>query len=136
MVYPERRPFFLENASIFTMPEELFFSRRIVDPQFGAKLTGSIGRWSVGALVADDRAPGEILMPGETGHGDRAMDAVFRVEREFAHQSHVGCFSANEIWMTRGIASVPSIFAILRRTTGCSPARRQPPSRTLAWAVI
>jgi hypothetical protein len=92
VVYPERRPFFLENASIFTMPEELFFSRRIVEPQFGAKLTGSIDRWSVGALVADDRAPGEILMPGEIGHGDRAIDAVFRVEREFAHQSHVGLF--------------------------------------------
>ena len=92
VVYPERRPFFLENASIFTMPEELFFSRRIVEPQFGAKLTGSIGRWSVGALAADDRAPGEVLVQGQTGHGDRAVDAVFRTEREFAHQSHVGLF--------------------------------------------
>jgi len=25
VIFPERRPFFLENASIFTMPEELFF---------------------------------------------------------------------------------------------------------------
>ncbi len=92
VVYPERRPFFIENASIFTMPEELFFSRRIVDPQFGAKLTGSIGRWGMGTLVADDRAPGEVLLQGETGHGDRAVDAVFRAEREFSHQSHVGLF--------------------------------------------
>src|SRR5436305_7406318 len=30
VVFPERRPFFLENASICTMPEQLFFSRRIV----------------------------------------------------------------------------------------------------------
>ncbi len=92
VVYPERRPFFLENASIFSMPEDLFFSRRIVDPQFGAKLTGSLGRWGMGALVADDRAPGEVLLQGQTGHGDRAIDAVFRTEREFAHQSHVGLF--------------------------------------------
>lgn len=92
VVYPERRPFFLENASIFTMPEELFFSRRIVDPQFGAKLTGSVGRWSLGALAADDRAPGEVLLQGQTGHGDRAFDSVARVEREFGHQSHVGLF--------------------------------------------
>lgn len=92
VVYPERRPFFLENASIFTMPEQLFFSRRIVDPQFGAKLTGSIGRWGLGALAADDRAPGEVLDQGVTGHGDRAIDGVFRAEREFGRQSHAGLF--------------------------------------------
>jgi hypothetical protein len=92
VIFPERRPFFLENASIFTMPEQLFFSRRIVNPQFGMKLTGSLGRWSLGAIAADDRAPGEVLAQGETGHGDRAVDGVFRIEREFGHQSHVGLF--------------------------------------------
>lgn len=92
VIFPERRPFFLENASIFATPEWLFFSRRIVDPQFGVKLTGSMGRWSVGALAADDRAPGEVLAQGQTGHGDRAFNAVFRGEREFDHQSHVGLF--------------------------------------------
>jgi len=101
VIYPERRPFFLENASIFTMPEQLFFSRRIVDPQFGAKLTGSLGRWSVGALAADDRAPGEVLAQGVTGHGDRAVDAVGRVEKEFGHQSHVGLFLSNTTFQSR-----------------------------------
>lgn len=90
VIYPERRPFFLENASVFSTPEQLFFSRRIVDPQFGAKLTGALGRWNLGALASDDRAPGEVLAQGVTGHGDRAVDAVFRGEREFDHQSHVG----------------------------------------------
>lgn len=92
VIFPERRPFFLENASIFSMPEMLFFSRRIVDPQFGAKMTGAMGRWSLGALASDDRAPGEVLAQGVTGHGDRAAAAVFRGEREFGHQSHVGLF--------------------------------------------
>jgi hypothetical protein len=95
VIYPERRPFFLENASIFSMPEELFFSRRIVDPQFGAKLTGSVGRWSLGALASDDRAPGEVLLQGQTGHDDRAKDAVLRAEREFGHQSHAALFLSN-----------------------------------------
>jgi len=92
VVYPERRPFFLENASIFVMPEQLFFSRRIVNPQFGVKLTGSVGRWSLGTLASDDRAPGEVLAQGQVGRGDRAMDGIFRIEREFGHQSHVGLF--------------------------------------------
>lgn len=95
VIFPERRPFFLENASIFLTPEQLFFSRRIVDPQFGVKLTGSIGRWGIGGLITDDRAPGEVLAQGVTGHGERALDSVFRVEREFGHQSHIGLFLSN-----------------------------------------
>ena len=46
----------------------------------------------MGAIASDDRAPGEVLAQGQTGHGDRAVDGVFRVEREFGHQSHVGPF--------------------------------------------
>ena len=61
VVYPEKRPFFLDNANYFATPEQLFFSRRIADPRFGARLTGRIGNWTVGALVASDRAPGELL---------------------------------------------------------------------------
>lgn len=101
VIYPERRPFFLENASIFSTQEQLFFSRRIVNPQFGAKLTGSTGRWGVGALVADDRAPGEVLVQGQSGKGQRAWDGVFRVEREFAQQSHVGLFLSDSLFNSR-----------------------------------
>lgn len=108
VVYPERRPFFIENASIFTTPEELFFSRRIVDPQFGVKLTGSVGRWGLGALAADDRAPGEVLVQGQTGHGKRAYDQVFRVERELGRMSHIGLFLSNSTFDSRSnrVASI------------------------------
>ena len=30
--FPEKRPFFMDNAGYFVTPEQLFFSRRIVDP--------------------------------------------------------------------------------------------------------
>ncbi len=59
--FPEKRPFFLENASYFATPINLFFTRRIANPQFGARLTGRLGRFSIGALAADDRAPGLIV---------------------------------------------------------------------------
>ena len=49
--FPEKRPFFLENASYFQTPENLFFSRRIGDPLGGARLTGRLGRWSIGLLA-------------------------------------------------------------------------------------
>src|SRR5262245_26585129 len=51
--YPEKRPFFMENAGFFQTPETLFYSRRIADPLAGGRLTGKTGPWAVGALIAD-----------------------------------------------------------------------------------
>ena len=34
LIYPEKRPFFLENSGFFVTPENLFFSRRIIDPDY------------------------------------------------------------------------------------------------------
>src|SRR5436309_1681915 len=46
--YPEKRPFFIENAGYFQTPVNLFFSRRIADPGTGVRLTGKAGRCAVG----------------------------------------------------------------------------------------
>ena len=45
--FPEKRPFFLENSGYFETPINLVFTRRIVDPTFGLRLTGKLGhgRW-------------------------------------------------------------------------------------------
>jgi hypothetical protein len=90
--FPEKRPFFLENAGYFTSPETLFFSRRIVDPEFGARLTGKLGRWNLGFLGIDDRAAGSDLAEDDPAHNDRAVIGVARVQREFGTQSNVGFF--------------------------------------------
>ncbi len=68
LFFPEKRPFFLENASTFQFgnPQQidLFFSRRIglsptalpIDIRGGGRLSGKIGGWNVGVLniQADD----------------------------------------------------------------------------------
>jgi hypothetical protein len=90
--FPEKRPFFIENASFFQTPVNLFFTRRIVDPQFGTRLTGKAGRWALGAMLIDDRAPGRLVSPGDPLRGERAAVGVVRVQREFAAQSTVGLF--------------------------------------------
>ncbi|HEX2993287.1 MAG TPA: DUF5916 domain-containing protein, partial [Anaerolineales bacterium] len=95
VVYPEQRPFFTENAALFNLPEQLFFSRRIVDPQFGAKIGGRAGRWSLGFLVADDRAPGKLVATSDPSYEARALDEALRVQYDFDRQSYVGFAAIN-----------------------------------------
>ncbi|HZQ21542.1 MAG TPA: DUF5916 domain-containing protein [Terriglobales bacterium] len=86
--FPEKRPFFTEGAGFFQTPENLFFSRHVVDPQFGMRMTGKVGRWAMGLLTADDRAP--ALSDPELA--DRAKIGVFRLQRELGKESMFGVF--------------------------------------------
>jgi hypothetical protein len=88
--FPEKRPFFLENAGYFNTPINLLFTRRIADPQFGARLTGKRGPYSLGVLLADDEAPGKRVLPGDPLFGQRAKVGVFRLQREIFGQSSLG----------------------------------------------
>jgi hypothetical protein len=91
--FPERRPFFIENAGFFQTPIPLFFSRRIAEPQFGTRLTGKVGRWVLGGLVIDDRGPGRGRLASDPLSGERAGIGVVHVQREFGGtQSKIGFF--------------------------------------------
>ena len=98
--YPERRPFFMENASYFTTPENLFFSRRIVDPEYGARLTGKLGRWGIGVLATDDRAPGQDVAPDRPLYGSRATDGVLSLQRDLFKDSHIRLFASDSEFST------------------------------------
>jgi hypothetical protein len=88
--FPERRPFFRENADVFETPTNLFFSRRIADPSAGVKLTGKQGRHTIGLVVADDEAPGKQAAVGDPLHGESAMNGVLRLSRDISDQSKIG----------------------------------------------
>ena len=88
--FPEKRPFFLENASFFQTPINLVFTRNIADPQFGVRLTGKAGPYALGALIIDDQAPGKTVPAPDPRFGDRASFGIFRVNRDVGRQSNLG----------------------------------------------
>jgi len=95
LFYPEKRPFFTENSSYFDVPmvvpnQHFLFTRRISHPDFGARLTGKLGHYSVGALFADDRSPGESVPPSDRLAGKRAYFDVFRMTRDLPSHSNIG----------------------------------------------
>lgn len=95
--FPEKRPFFLENSNFFSdtnigvyQLSRILFTRRIIEPSFGARLTGKQGPWNLGFFLADDRSPGLIVPENSPLRGTRAYFAVGRVSHDIGEQSSVG----------------------------------------------
>ena len=95
--FPEKRPFFLENSNFFSdtnigvyQTSKILFTRRIIEPSFGARLTGKEGPWNLGFFLADDRSPGLEVPDNSPLSGTRAYFAVGRVSHDIGDQSSVG----------------------------------------------
>ncbi|MCU0620472.1 MAG: carbohydrate binding family 9 domain-containing protein [Gemmatimonadales bacterium] len=54
---PEQREFFLEGIDLFATPNQLVYTRQVVDPFVGAKFTGKVGRTGLAWLGALDQSP-------------------------------------------------------------------------------
>jgi hypothetical protein len=100
--FPEKRPFFIENADFFRTPIDLFFTRQIVNPSYGARLTGKIGHYSLGLLTADDRAPGLTVAPSDRLAGSRQYFTIARVTRDLWNQSSIGAIYTDEEYPAAG----------------------------------
>jgi len=89
--FPELRPFFLENANFFTTPSPiaLLYTRNIVHPEFGARLTGKLDHTNIGLLAIDDREPGETVSPGDPLYKERAFIGVGRVSQDLGKGSSI-----------------------------------------------
>jgi len=59
-------------------------------PDFGTRLTGRLGRWSVGILAADDRAAGDRAPSSSDQTGKDTYVGVARILRDFGRDSNVG----------------------------------------------
>jgi len=103
--FPEKRPFFQENASYFQTPLNLVFTRRIVDPLYGARLTGKVGQWAIGSFIANDRAPGQSVISTDPLSGNNAYFGVLRVNREIGRGTSVGF-----IFTDRELKTAPHTF--------------------------
>jgi hypothetical protein len=94
--FPELRPFFLENANYFITPINLIYTRSIVHPEYGIRVTGKIDHTNVGLFVTDDRQPGQAVAPGDPLYGKHATVAVGRVSEDVGKGSSVGAIYTDE----------------------------------------
>ena len=90
--FPELRPFFLEGQEIYDIPGPvtLVHTRTIVDPRFGAKLSGKTGRTTFSLLVADDAAPGKVDDPADPAFEQSAQSVIARAKFDLYPRSYLG----------------------------------------------
>ncbi|OQX95730.1 hypothetical protein B6I21_03935 [candidate division KSB1 bacterium 4572_119] len=96
--YSEKRPFFMEGMDIFDfniishgMLMTPVHTRRIVDPEWGSKITGSLGSTSFGILAAGDEFPGyEWEDEKNPNEGKNANFGIARVKYSVGRDNYIG----------------------------------------------
>jgi hypothetical protein len=84
LFYPEKRPFFLDGLELFDTPNQLIYTRQIVEPVGGVKLTGRLSGVNAAAMLVqddDDQSYDDSRNP---------LFGVVRLRREFGRAYTLG----------------------------------------------
>src|SRR2546426_1775295 len=84
LFFPEKRPFFLEGSELFQVPQNLIYTRRIVQPVAAVKLTGNTHGTDIGVLSAVDQ------QFASASGADNPIYNIVRAQRSLGHGSRVG----------------------------------------------
>jgi hypothetical protein len=101
LFFSEKRPFFMEGMGLFNIARgggnmrTAVHTRRIVDPIFGAKLTGTAGRTSFGVLSAADDHPGDIGDRGEEFADRNKLFTIGRATYALRRSDYIGAIVAD-----------------------------------------
>ena len=90
LFYPEKRPFFVEGADRFNVPNTLVYTRTIVQPDAAVKLTGKLGRADFATLSAIDQSGGGTA-------SEHPLVDVVRVQQSFQDQSFAGLLYSDRV---------------------------------------
>jgi hypothetical protein len=94
--YKEKRPFFLEGQEWFSHPlDGIIYTRTMVTPLYGARVTSEVDQWTMAAMHVWDRQPSASINEGggwtEEDLQDRdAIETVARVRRAVGKDGMLG----------------------------------------------
>ncbi len=102
LFFPETRPFFLEGADIFGSPTNLIFTRTVVDPVAGMKLSGKAGPNAIGLFLTRDEVNNLVFPAAQGSRGvlldDQQVSAgVGRIRRDIGASSSLGALATGRV---------------------------------------
>jgi len=89
--FQEKRPFFLDGIEQFSTPNNLIYTRRIVQPVVAAKLTGKAFGTDLAVLSAVDDPLGSV------SGDDNPIYNILRIQRDVGTQSRVGVVYTDKV---------------------------------------
>jgi hypothetical protein len=97
--YAEKRPLFLEGSDFFATPLQTVYTRTVVDPSWGAKVTGKLAGSAVGLFVTRDDHP-NLIFPSNLSSDGAALDlkvtsGVLRYRRDVGSASAIGVLATD-----------------------------------------
>ena len=148
--FSEKRPFFMEGMGLFNIAgtggdgnmRTAVHTRRIVDPIYGSKLTGTIGKTAFGVLNAVDdsptppftiegepfNVPNKVTTVGRATYGLRRSDYVGGIFTHTLHDGRNNLVAGGDISLRRRRAHSLSATFLTSRTTdreSCATLSRQ-----------
>jgi hypothetical protein len=95
LFFSEKRPFFMEGMGLFNVTHgdnmrTAVHTRKIVDPIFGAKLTGTVGKTTFGVLSANDDHPGDVGDRGDEFADRNKLSTIGRATYALRRSDYVG----------------------------------------------
>jgi hypothetical protein len=98
LFFPEKRPFFLEGVDFFSTPLNAVFTRTVVNPKWGAKVTGKEGKNAYGVFLTRDRVNNLVLPSNQESSSaflnQEITGSVFRYRRDIGNASTLGVIYA------------------------------------------
>ena len=96
--YSEKRPFFMEGMGFFNIAgtggdsnmRTAVHTRRIINPFWGAKLTGTAGRTTFGMLNALDESPEDVGGRGDASANQNKLFTIARATYALRRSDYVG----------------------------------------------
>src|SRR3989441_881600 len=91
LFFSEKRPFFLEGSELFQVPQNLIYTRRIVQPVAAVKLTGTASGTDIGFLSAVDQKF------ASTNGTENPIFNIVRAQHGLGHGSRIGMVYTDRI---------------------------------------
>lgn len=94
LLFPEKRPFFLEGAEFFATPLRTVYTRTISNPVLGTRVAGKFGRAAYAGIVAQDRV-NNLLFPSNQESSTASLNqdvtvAILRARSDVGATSTLG----------------------------------------------
>lgn len=100
----EKRPFFLEGYSVFSVPNNVVYTRAINNPLFASKVTGRKGKFEFGYMNAYDQNT-TFLIPLEEktyieSTNRKSLSNILRIKYDLGNESFIGMIYSDREFTT------------------------------------